>query len=106
MYAGAVRRYHEQLGVEISVTELDIAKDKTDDWEKNQGDYSQRFMEKILQLKDEGIPIGSFTVWGLTDGVSWMKQEMPLFFSMSFKAKPSFYGLIAAKDPSLAEGAE
>ena len=60
-------------------------------------------MEQIIALKDEGIPFGSFTVWGLTDAVSWKQNEMPLFFSLSFKAKPSFYGLLAAKDPSLAE---
>ncbi|MBQ8966657.1 endo-1,4-beta-xylanase [Ruminococcus sp.] len=103
-YATAVRRYNKELGVEISITELDISKDNTDEWEENQGEYSQRFMEKILELKEEGIPIPSFTIWGLTDGVSWKKQEMPLFFSLSLKAKPAFFGLIAAKAPELAEG--
>ncbi|MBQ9542203.1 endo-1,4-beta-xylanase [Ruminococcus sp.] len=102
-YAEAVRRYNKELGVEISITELDISKDATDDWEEKQGEYSRRFMEQIIALKDEGIPFGSFTVWGLTDAVSWKQNEMPLFFSLSFKAKPSFYGLLAAKDPSLAE---
>ena len=104
-YGEAVRRYNKELGVEISITELDISKDNTDEWEENQGDYAQRFMEQILALKSEGIPIASFTIWGLTDAVSWKKQEMPLFFSLSFNAKPSFYGLIAAKAPELAEKA-
>ena len=103
MYAEAVRRYNKELGVEISITELDISKDNTDDWEEKQGDYTERYMSKILELKDEGIPIPSFTVWGLTDAVSWKKQDMPLLFSISFKAKPAFYGLIKAKDPSIAE---
>ncbi len=104
-YGEAVRRYNKELGVEISITELDISKDNTDEWEENQGEYAQRFMEQILALKSEGIPIASFTIWGLTDAVSWKKQEMPLFFSLSFNAKPSFYGLIAAKAPELAEKA-
>lgn len=105
MYASAVRRYNKELGVEVSITELDISKDNTDDWEEKQGEYAQRFMEKILELKAEGIPIPSFTVWGLTDAVSWKKQEMPLLFSLSFTPKPAFYGIIKAKDPSLAENA-
>lgn len=102
-YGEAVRRYNNELGVEISITELDISKDNTDEWEKNQGEYAQRFMEKILALKSEGVPIESFTVWGLTDTSSWKKQESPLFFDGVLNPKPSFYGLVAAKDPEAAK---
>lgn len=97
-YGEAIRRYNEKLGVEISITELDISRDNTDDWEKNQGEYAKRYMEKILELKDQGVPIESFTIWGLTDAVSWKIEERPLFFNSSLEPKSSFYGLIEAKE--------
>ena len=102
-YGEAVRRYNKELGVEISITELDISKDNSDDWEKKQGDYAEKYMEKIIQLKNEGVPITSFTVWGVTDTSSWKKQESPLFFDGNLNPKPSFYGLVAAKDPEAAK---
>jgi endo-1,4-beta-xylanase len=101
-YGEALRRYNTELGVEISITELDISKDNSEDWQKTQGDYAQKFMEKILQLKSEGVPITSFTVWGLKDTMSWKSNESPLFFDGKMNAKPSFYGLVAAKDPDAA----
>ena len=101
-YGEALRRYNTELGVEISITELDISKDNSEDWQKTQGDYAQKFMEKILQLKSEGVPITSFTVWGLKDTMSWKSNESPLFFDGKMNAKPSFYGLVAAKNPDAA----
>lgn len=97
-YAEAVRRYHDKLGVEISITELDISKDESEDWEQKQGDYAKKYMDMILLLKAEGVPIESFTVWGITDSQSWKMQERPLFFTGNLEPKSSFYGLIEAKE--------
>lgn len=105
-YGEAVRRYHDKLGVEISITELDISRDNTDDWEKNQGDYAKRYMEKILELKNDGVPIASFTIWGLNDAVSWKIEERPLFFNSSLEPKSSFYGLVEAKEGGSEDTAE
>ena len=94
LYMIALKKYHEELGVEIHITELDVGTQKNGDWEKTQGDYYRDFMQRLVELKKEGVPITSVTLWGLTDALSWRAGEFPLLFNADLSQKPAFDGMI------------
>ncbi|MCR4780490.1 MAG: endo-1,4-beta-xylanase [Ruminiclostridium sp.] len=96
-YMLALKKYVEELGVEIHITELDIGADKSDDWEEKQGKYFSRFMKKIIELKNEGVPITSLTLWGISDSLSWKAGDRPLVFRDDLSRKPAFDAMINAR---------
>ena len=86
----ALKKYHEELGVEIQITELDIGTKKSDADYTKQGDYYGRFMTALLEQKAAGVPITSVTVWGISDSLSWRQGDDPLLMKGSLEAKPAF----------------
>jgi endo-1,4-beta-xylanase len=95
-YANALQRYHDELGVEIQITELDISADRSDDWEEKQGKYFGDFMSKVIELRDSGVPITSVTLWGISDTLSWKASDRPLVFRDDLSRKPAFDAMIEA----------
>ena len=95
----AVKKYHDELGCEIHITELDVGNDKkkVDDWEKKQADFMTRFFTALQKTIDEGVPVTSVTIWGLTDDMSWRQNEGALLFEMDLTKKPAFDAIIEAK---------
>lgn len=85
------------LGVEISITELDIqatADGKyTGDSEKDQAYLYARLFE-IFEA--HAANISRVTFWGMDDGTSWMSASTPLPFDEFLKAKPAYYGVTEA----------
>ncbi len=94
-YMTAVRKFWEELGLEIHVTELDIAIAEGDT-EESQGLYYQGLMEALLKEKCKGANITSVTFWGLTDGLSWRVGERCLLFYDDLGRKPAFEGVAKA----------
>lgn len=94
-YMTAVRRFRDELGLELHVTELDIGI-ADGDTQKSQGVYYQQFMEALLKEKREGANITSVTFWGLTDGLSWRPGENCLLFYDDLSRKPAFEGVVQA----------
>lgn len=95
-YANALQRYHDELGVEINITELDIGADKSDNWEEKQGKCFGDFMAKIIELRKSGVPITSLTLWGISDSLSWKASDRPLVFRDDLSRKPAFDAMIDA----------
>ena len=95
-YANALQRYHDELGVEINITELDIGADKSDNWEEKQGKYFGDFMAKVIELRKSGVPITSLTLWGISDSLSWKASDRPLVFRDDLSRKPAFDAMIDA----------
>ena len=95
-YGNALRRYHDELGVEIQITELDIGADKSDNWEEKQGKFFGDFMAKVIELRKSGVPITSLTLWGITDSLSWKASDRPLVFRDDLSRKPAFDAMIEA----------
>ncbi|MBR6102153.1 MAG: endo-1,4-beta-xylanase [Ruminococcus sp.] len=96
-FMSAVREYVEELGdIEIQITELDIGKDKSDNWEEKQKELYKGFFEGLMELQDDGIKITSVTIWGLTDDMSWRKGENALMFNRDLSRKPAFDGVVEA----------
>lgn len=94
MYMIALKKYHTELGVEINITELDVGTQKKGDWEKVQGDYYRDYMQRLVELRKDGVPITSVTLWGVTDALSWRAGEFPLLFNADLSKKPAFDGMI------------
>jgi len=83
------------LGVEVSVTELDIMagsnRQLTEEQEKAQAYlYAQLF--KIY--KEHADKITRVTFWGMDDGTSWRSDNSPLLFDKNLKAKAAYYAVI------------
>ncbi len=83
------------LGVEVSVTELDIMAGDNNQMSEDQAKaqaylYAQLF--KIYKEHSEYIP--RVTVWGMDDGTSWRAANSPLIFDKLLQAKPAYYAVI------------
>ena len=98
LYFIAMKRYYEELGLEIQVTELDIGRKGQDNWRDVQGDYYRDYMKRLIEAKNEGVPVTCVTVWGLSDGMSWRANELPLLFDADLSRKPAFDGMVEAAE--------
>lgn len=94
-YMTAVRKFRDELGLELHVTELDIGI-AAGDSEASQGAYYQQYMEALLKEKRDGAKITSVTFWGLTDGLSWRSGDRCLLFYDDLGRKPAFEGVVNA----------
>jgi len=98
-YMLALQKYVDELGVEIQITELDIGADNSDNWEEKQGKFFGKFMRRVIDLKNNGVPITSVTLWGITDSLSWKASDRPLVFRDDLSRKPAFDAMIDAINP-------
>ncbi|MDR0784594.1 MAG: endo-1,4-beta-xylanase [Treponema sp.] len=99
----------ESLGVEISISELDIQAAGTyvdgrpqfsDDWRQEQARQYAAMFKIFVKYADS---IARVTFWGLDDGTSWIKDVKPTLFDANFAAKPAFY---AVENPNAANFAD
>ncbi|OUS78479.1 hypothetical protein B1748_02480 [Paenibacillus sp. MY03] len=83
------------LGVEVSITEIDItAGDNatlSDAQAKAQGYLYAQLMNIYKKYADH---IARVTFWGLNDASSWRSDNNPLLFDRELQAKPAYYGVI------------
>ncbi|MBE6759254.1 MAG: hypothetical protein E7554_04085 [Ruminococcaceae bacterium] len=102
-FVKAAWKYHEELGVEISITELDIEMPGSPNALYDQGVYFQKFFTALMQAKKDGLPLDNVTIWGLCDNISWKSEKKPLVFNGDLSRKPAFDGMVcAAKGTELA----
>lgn len=95
-YIEVLKTYSDELGVKIHITELDIKQSSGEFGEYKQGLFYQSLFEGLIAAKNEGYPIESVTVWGLTDDISWRANEMPLLFNGDLSIKDAFTGVCNA----------
>lgn len=85
------------LGVEISITELDImagTNSTITTKEQKQQAYLYAQLMDLYKKNSEHIP--RVTFWGLNDSTSWRAEQNPTLFDKNFQAKEAFY---AVTDP-------
>lgn len=103
-YQYAINKYSE-LGLEIQITELDIAcSENTDEAQEKLATRYRTIFTTLLNCIEKGnANITSVTVWGLTDDRSWLNKpeapSYPLLFDKNLKPKRAFFG--ALLDPSV-----
>lgn len=89
-----------EAGYEVQATELDIGmSEKTDSNLLTQARKYRVFFENMKKLQEEGYPITGITLWGLSDKLSWRKDEYALLYDGDLKPKKAYQG--AMLDPSV-----
>ena len=95
-YVAAAKKYADELGVIIHITELDVTAPKSLNPMYDQGVYLKKFFEAIIAADKAGVPIECVTVWGLTDDMSWKSSTKPLLFYGNLSPKPAYEGVMCA----------
>ncbi|WHZ05089.1 endo-1,4-beta-xylanase [Neobacillus sp. YX16] len=83
------------LGVEVSVTELDITAG-TNNVLTEQESIAQGYLyAQLFKIyKEHSEHISRVTFWGLNDATSWRAAQSPLLFDKDLQAKPAYYAVI------------
>jgi endo-1,4-beta-xylanase len=79
-------------GFEIQITEFDAGAKS----EQEQATYVYDVMKSVNELKKAGGKITGFTWWGLSDDVSWRRENSPLLHSNINTPKASYYRTLDA----------
>jgi endo-1,4-beta-xylanase len=83
------------LGVEVSITELDIQAGRDHQLpEKQANDQGYLYAQLFKIFKKYAKNIARVTFWGMDDGTSWRSAASPLLFDKNLQAKPAYYGVI------------
>ncbi|MDR0376482.1 MAG: endo-1,4-beta-xylanase [Spirochaetaceae bacterium] len=91
--AASLERF-SSLGVEVSVTELDVQAGSGGVLSESQAVEQGRVFARLFTVFKEYAPhIARVTFWGLEDGMSWRAPQNPTLFDKNLKAKPAFYGV-------------
>lgn len=82
----------EELGLECTITELDLGIDNktTNELQQQARDYHNIVAEAMAHNNCR-----SLLIWGISDDMSW-RQSSPLIWNGDLSPKPAFYGVRAA----------
>ena len=94
-FVQAATRYAEELGVTVHITEIDVEEPTATSPEGEQGKYYGQLFRELKKARENGVPIESVSVWGLTDSLSWKAGSKPLLFNGDLSAKQAFYEIVA-----------
>ncbi|SET89094.1 endo-1,4-beta-xylanase [Paenibacillus sp. NFR01] len=83
------------LGVEVSVTELDIQAGSKYELSDKLAEAQGYLYAQLLKIyKEHAAGISRVTFWGMDDNTSWRAENNPLLFDKNLQAKPAYYGVI------------
>ena len=83
------------LGVEVSVTELDISAGENNQLTEKAAKEQAYLYAQLFQLyKEHADKIARVTLWGMDDTHSWRAENSPLIFDGRLQAKPAYYAVI------------
>lgn len=83
------------LGVEVSITELDVRAGSNFQLPENEANIQGYFYAQLFNLlRDNAENVARVTFWGMDDGTSWRSAENPLLFDKALIAKPAYYAVI------------
>lgn len=83
------------LGVEVSVTELDITAGTNNVLTEQEAIAQGYLYAQLFEIyKEHAEDISRVTFWGLNDATSWRAAQSPLLFDKDLQAKPAYYAVI------------
>jgi endo-1,4-beta-xylanase len=83
------------LGVEVSITELDIqAGSDSNQTERQRVEQGMVYAALFTAFREYAAKIGRVTFWGIDDGASWRSVASPCLFDRDLIAKPAFYAVL------------
>ncbi len=77
------------MGLDIYVTELDVAITDADTTEADQANVYERILDICLRQPR----CKALQLWGFTDQYSWRRGQSPLVFDAAYKPKPAYFAL-------------
>ena len=88
----------KEKGLKCQITELDIETRGNGDnkWIKQKDAYKLLTKRVLESNEKEETDINAFVVWGITDNLSWKRQNNPLLFDQDYAKKPAYYGMLEA----------
>jgi len=92
--AASLERF-ASLGVEISITELDVQAGINSILTEEQALAQGITYARLFALFGKyAAVIGRVTIWGLDDGASWRGDTSPTLFDRNLQEKPAFWGAL------------
>jgi len=83
------------LGVEVSITELDIQAGSNYQLSEKQAEAQGYLYAQLMDLfRAHADHIARVTFWGMDDNTSWRASSNPLLFDKDLQAKQAYYGVI------------
>jgi endo-1,4-beta-xylanase len=93
--AAAGLRSFISLGVEVSITELDVQAGMNNSLTTEQAVQQGLMYARLFAFfREHAANLGRVTIWGLDDGSSWRAQTNPTLFDKNLLPKPAFYGAL------------
>ena len=85
-------------GLKCQITELDIETRGNGDnkWQKQKDAYSLLIKRVLESNEADETNINAVIVWGITDNLSWKRNNNPLLFDANYGKKPAYYGFLDA----------
>lgn len=83
------------LGVEVSITELDIQAGSNYKLTEDEANYQAYLYARLFEIyKEYSDHIARVTFWGIDDATSWRRETNPLLFDKNFAPKPAYFAVI------------
>ncbi|MDE5883464.1 MAG: endo-1,4-beta-xylanase [Oscillospiraceae bacterium] len=97
-YESALRSY-AAMGLEIQITELDIAlRSNSDEDLLALAERYRECFDMFKRVKNDGVNLSAVVLWGITDSTSWI-GGYPLLFDKNYQAKAAYYAVIDTDAP-------
>jgi len=91
---GSIRRF-ASLGVQVSITELDIL--AGENYRLTEGQAMQQgimYARLFALFREHAHVIDRVTIWGIDDEHSWRARQNPVLFDAWYRAKPAFFAAL------------
>jgi len=97
-YVSASIKRFASLGVEVSITELDVQAGTNHELSETAAlEQGVAYARLFAVFRENASALGRVTIWGLDDGKSWRSPTSPTLFDKNLNKKPAFFG---ALDPA------
>ena len=88
----------KEKGLKCQITELDIETRGNGDnkWIKQKDAYKLLTKRVLESNEKEETDINAVVVCGITDNLSWKRNNNPLLYDQDYAKKPAYYGMLEA----------
>ena len=88
----------KQKGLKCQLTEIDITVNSTSTSDYNaQSNAYKTLIKKVLENNNsKETEINAVVLWGVTDNLSWKRNQYPLLFTEEYEKKPCYTGFLQA----------
>ena len=91
-------KYVKQKGLKCQLTEIDITTNGTsqNEYDKQSNAYKTLIKKVLENNASKETDINAVVLWGVTDDLSWKRNQYPLLFTEKYEKKPAYTGFLSA----------